>query len=111
VSRLTLTQRFLKSQPVEIAALKHRIGTPAASLPARAACIDSFAHACDFFPSADCDAACPRGDCGPTSRDKQRQRCDRRLSTGTVAIVAADSDHLKPVEDRRAEIREAEALF
>jgi hypothetical protein len=65
-----VTQRFLKSQPVEIAALKHRIGTPAASLPARAACIDSFAHACDFFPSADCDAACPRGDCGPTSRDK-----------------------------------------
>jgi hypothetical protein len=70
VSRLTLTQRFLKSQPVEIATLEHRIGTPATIPPARTACIDSFAHACDFFPSADCDAAGPRGDCGPASRDK-----------------------------------------
>jgi hypothetical protein len=62
--------KIFEISAVEIAALKHRIGTPATIPPARTACIDSFAHACDFFPSADCDAACPRGHCGPTSRDK-----------------------------------------
>src|ERR1700692_989422 len=55
-----------------------------------AVCIDSVAYTCDFFVRSGFDAACR---C-VLRTDKQRQRRDRRLTTSTVAIVAADSDHL-----------------